>query len=345
MSAVIRLFVADLDGTLVGSVNEFPLYNDFRGKLNQLRRDNGLVWAACTGRSRRSFRSFFSPMHAMGITPDFVILKHAYIYGRTRFGYVPHAFWNLHIHYLLWANRLYIRQVIDEWYDMVTGGALGVRTFRRKQDRTAVRFDGEESARVAVGMLKDKVGAYQYLKVVQRGADVDVEAVPFTKGLAVAELAGHLGVATENVLAVGDGHNDISMLDGRVAGLTGCPANAAVEVKHTVHASGGHIAQSPSLRGVMEILAAHLRDEVCSDLPGGVPDRPPSRSLLSERGYGSRHRSAPKPLNVVLMAAVAYAVLVVFASFNLVPFISQDIMQPFRALESWLERLLTFIYR
>jgi len=344
MAPEIKLLVADLDGTLVGTVNEFPLYENFRRRLSELRRRDNMVWAACTGRSRRSFRLFFSPMNAMGITPDFVILKHAYIYGLTRFGYVPHAFWNIHIHYRLWANQLYIRQVINEWHDMVTGGALGVRTFRRRKNETAVRFDSEESASVAVRMLRDKLGDYHHLNIVQRKTDVDVTAIPYTKGLAVSELAEHLGLGPESIMAVGDGFNDMSMLDGRVARMTGCPLNAVREVKRVVHESDGHIASEPSLRGVMEILSAFDDGTVNSRLPEGVEDRPQVGSLLSERGYSSRHRHTEQPVNKWLIAAILYAVLVVFARFNLVPF-SGQIMRPFSILEKGLARVLTLFYR
>lgn len=343
MGPQFRLLVADLDGTLVGSVNEFPLYTQFRSRINEFRGRENLLWAACTGRSRRSFNRFFSPMRAMGISPDYVILNHAYIYGMSRFGFVPHVFWNLHIHYRLWANRMYVRQAINDWYDTVTGGALGVRTFRRRKDRTAVRFDSEESAGVAVQMLHDKLGDYQHIKIVHRRADVDVEAVPFTKGLAVAELAGHLGIGREHILTIGDGYNDISMLDGRVAKLVGCPSNAVRDVKMAVHKVGGHIAGSPSLRGVMEVLAAYSGGTVESRLPDGVDDSPESRSLLGERGPSSGRRPTKQPVNIWLVAGIVYAVLVVFASFDLVP-LSGAIMRPFRILESWFARLMAIFY-
>jgi hydroxymethylpyrimidine pyrophosphatase-like HAD family hydrolase len=37
----IRLIATDLDGTLIGSVDEFPLYSQFRQRLHAYRRENG----------------------------------------------------------------------------------------------------------------------------------------------------------------------------------------------------------------------------------------------------------------------------------------------------------------
>jgi hydroxymethylpyrimidine pyrophosphatase-like HAD family hydrolase len=46
-------------------------------------------------------------------------------------------------------------------------------------------------------------------------------------------MADHLGVAMSEVVAVGDGLNDLAML--RTAGLSAAPANAAAEVGAVVH--------------------------------------------------------------------------------------------------------------
>ena len=49
--ADIRLLVTDLDGTLIGSSAEFPLYATLSERIAGLRRDDGMKWAICTGRT------------------------------------------------------------------------------------------------------------------------------------------------------------------------------------------------------------------------------------------------------------------------------------------------------
>ena len=56
----------------------------------------------------------------------------------------------------------------------------------------------------------------------------------YHKGAALAELARLIEVPRENIFAAGDHHNDISMLDGKVAALPACPSNAIPEVKEAV---------------------------------------------------------------------------------------------------------------
>jgi len=343
MDADIRLIATDLDGTLIGGVNEFPLYKDFRDSINELRRHHNAVWAACTGRSRRSFREFFSPMQSMDIMPDYVILNHAYISKLRPIGYVPHFSWNLRIRYLIWSSQLRSQDAIQEWHQLIRGGAHGVRTVRLRRNRLHLRFESAESARVAAELLRERVRPYRHLHVFEYMREVDVRPVPFTKGLAVQELASHLGVGRENILAIGNGHNDISMLEGTVAALTGCPSNSDGEVMEVVHGAGGHIASGRALSGVMEILRAYETGEVCSDLPKNW--RPPDKQPHPRPEERKRHRKGRRRgwRKAWWGLAILYAVAMVFASFNLLPF-SGLIMKPYNWLMSIVTRIMELLW-
>ncbi|PYL60195.1 MAG: HAD family phosphatase, partial [Verrucomicrobia bacterium] len=76
----------------------------------------------------------------------------------------------------------------------------------------------------------------------------------YHKGAALGELARLLGVPREHIFASGDHHNDISMLDGRVAAMPSCPANAIPEVRNAVRNAGGYVAQKACGAGVHEAL-------------------------------------------------------------------------------------------
>ena len=157
---VIQLLATDLDGTLIGSATEFPLYTSFREKIRELRKNYGTIWVACTGRDLKSFRQFFSPMRTMGMSPDFVVVDHAYIFERTRMGYMPHVIWNLRIAYLIWINQVTARDVLNDWHETITGVSGGVTTLKRTKGRLRLRFDSAESASVAAEVLKEKLREY-----------------------------------------------------------------------------------------------------------------------------------------------------------------------------------------
>jgi len=177
--------------------------------------------------------------------------------------------------------------------------------------------NGFQTALGAESVLAERARPFRHLRVFRYQRDVDVRAVPFTKGLAVAELARHLGIDRAQILAIGDGHNDISMLDPSIAGMTGCPLNATPEIVEQVHAVGGHIARTPSLEGVIEIFDAYRAGKVCSDLPPQwIPaseTEHPAALRPAHKKRGRRDwRRLRKPL---LLAACLYTVYVVIAIF------------------------------
>src|SRR6202022_4134846 len=63
----------------------------------------------------------------------------------------------------------------------------------------------------------------------------------YHKGAVLAELARLIDIPRGNIFAAGDHHNDISMLDGKVAAMPACPANAIDEVKDAVCSAGGYV--------------------------------------------------------------------------------------------------------
>src|SRR5205823_14168892 len=83
----------------------------------------------------------------------------------------------------------------------------------------------------------------------------------YHKGAALAELARLIDIPRESIFAAGDHHNDISMLDGEVAGVPACPANAIEEVKAAVRSAGGYVAQREHGAGVREALRHFLEFE------------------------------------------------------------------------------------
>ncbi len=76
----------------------------------------------------------------------------------------------------------------------------------------------------------------------------------YHKGAALAELARLIDIPRQNIFAAGDHHNDISMLDGKVAAMPACPANAIAQVQDAVRNAGGYVAKSEHGAGVHEAL-------------------------------------------------------------------------------------------
>ena len=336
---VIQLLATDLDGTLIGSATEFPLYTSFREKMNELRKNYGTIWVACTGRNLKSFRRFFSPMRTMGMSPDFVVVSHAYIFERTRMGYMPHLIWNLRIAYLIWINQVTARDVLNDWHETITGVSGGVTTLKRTKGRLRLRFDSAESASVATEVLREKLRDYRHLQIFRTKDEIDVRTVPFTKGLSVSELARHLDIDKDEILTIGNGHNDISMLNGSFAGMSACPSNSEPEVMLTVHEAGGHVSGKTSLAGVLDSINAYSNDTVNSTLPEDWVE-PSQKKPESPRRASKRPKKMLTWKEWIFTGVIGYSVLVVFANYGMIPFVSKYVMIPYKIGLRILEKLI-----
>ena len=316
----IRILVTDVDGTLLGSKPEFALYRAFRLKIDEMRMLNRVQWVICTGRGLRSFSSVFLPMRSFGIVPDYVITRHAYIFEKRRVGYAPHSLWNAQVLAVQWQNRVRVarampllrRAVLSRLPPPFTQIAYD------SGNRLLFRFEEPGAATFAAEILTREAAPYRYLQVFHHMNEVDVRVVPFTKGLAVAALARHLRIPDRQVLVVGDGHNDISMMEINLNCRTACPANASPEVVETVHRTGGHIAKARHLSGVLEILSAYETGSIRSEFPEDwTPPASISNPIRSPGGHSGPPRKGMSSL--LLFLAALYTTLLVLASFQMVP--------------------------
>ena len=336
----IRVLVTDVDGTLLGRRPEFEQYKAFRLRMDQLRTVYGTRWVVCTGRSRRSFQVVFRPLRVFGILPDYLISNHAFIFVRVGTHVRPHVWWNLQVLMLVWRHFWEVYCAIPRLRKAVFARVPFPRIVHQSSHRICFRFYDEETAEFAAEILRGELRPYKYLRLFTHVKEVDIRTVPFTKGLAVAELARHLNIAPADILVIGDGHNDISMMESNLGCRTACPVNAAPEVVETVHLTGGHVGTRSNLAGVIEILDAYERGAVNSALPERwvlTSDRLNPTPAASE---GNRHSGL---IGALLFLAIIYTTLCALASFNLIPG-SKAILNPYLHVLSLLQHVLHHLF-
>ena len=306
----IRLLVTDADGTLMGNRPEFDQYRAFKARIDDLRKTHGMLWVVCTGRSLGGYKNIFNSMHVFGISPDYVIVNHAYIFECKKWGYLPHWFWNLRILWLQWKDERTVRRGLPKIRKAVMARNPFARVLVSNGQRLCFRFDDESATAFGAEVLRAHVRPYKHLQILQSACEMSVRVIPFTKGLAVIELARHLGIANPQILVVGDGHNDISMMELNPPCHTACPANAVPEVVATVHRTHGHIASERNLNGVLEVLTAYeqgkLNDKLPADWEESEPNGAPRAHSRGIRGVAG---------TTILLGLVLYTTMLVVASF------------------------------
>ncbi|MEI6564862.1 MAG: HAD family hydrolase [bacterium] len=330
----IRMLVTDADGTLIGRRPEFEQYRAFRARINDLRTTYGANWVVCTGRSLMGYKRLFRAMNAFGISPDYVITHHAFIYECRSWGHLPHWIWNLRVHWLQWKDDIALRRALPKLKKAVLSRNPFARLLYSSKDRLAFRFDDEGAANFGAEILRAEARPYQYLQVFQMPGEVDVRVIPFTKGLAVKELARHLGISNRQILVVGDGHNDISMMEMDPPCHTACPANAVAEVIEAVHRTHGHIASEKNLGGVMEAMNAYEKGEINDKLPEDwrgfdLPSERRPQSTGMRSGVGT----------ALILLMVVYTTLLVLSSFCHFPG-RRIILKPYNKMMESIQRLI-----
>ncbi|MDQ2867185.1 MAG: HAD-IIB family hydrolase [Verrucomicrobiota bacterium] len=248
-----RLLSTDFDGTLVAHERDPVIDPACVALMSELQR-GGTKWAINTGRSVELLQSGLLDFE-FPIVPDFILTSERDVFRRAKNGREWEAFgdWNercARAHNELFTSAESLLQEILDFANQQTKARviyLGhapeglIAQTEEEMDRITRFIDGARA--------KQPEFHYQRNTIYLRFCHAD-----YHKGAALAELARLIEIPREAIFAAGDHHNDLSMLDGRYAAMPACPANAIAEVKETVRAAGGYVAQREFGAGVHEAL-------------------------------------------------------------------------------------------
>jgi HAD superfamily hydrolase (TIGR01484 family) len=257
MSSQIRLISTDFDGTLVCRPGEPVLHRPCMELIRELQAA-GAIWTINTGRSVDLLESGLADF-SFPLRPDFILTSERDVFRPGQNGEKWEAFgdWNERCardHAELFSSS---RSVLAEVIDFVNQKTKARVIYEPEGLAGLVAASEEEMDRVTEfieqARAKHPKLNYQRNTVYLRFCHAD-----YHKGAALAELSRLINIPRENIFATGDHHNDISMLDGKVAGMPSCPANAIPEVKDAVRAAGGYTAQNEFGAGVYEALRYFL---------------------------------------------------------------------------------------
>ena len=253
----IKLLSLDFDGTMVSHVSE-PILDPECMKLIRDFQNNGAVWAINTGRSVDLLESGLSDFE-FPIRPDFILTTEREVFrpGTNGEKWEPFGDWNercAHDHAELFSSS---QSTLAEVVDFVTQKTKAQLLYHTEGLEGLRAANEEEMDRIVefIEQARDPESKFHYQRntIFLRFCHAD-----YHKGTALAELARLIEVPRENIFAAGDHHNDISMLNGQVAGMPSCPANAIEEVKTAVRDAGGYVAKRNHGAGVREALEHFL---------------------------------------------------------------------------------------
>jgi len=253
----IRLLSTDFDGTLIGHQPDARTARSLSAALTGLRQA-GAVWAVNTGRQLWFALEGLEHVH-LPHDPEFVLTSEKDIYRRVEEGsWEAFGDWNARTE----------QQTLD-LFGRAGHVFAAIERLATLEDGIEVLY---ENGRLAGLMTADPETMDRAADLVREMA-ADVPEFSFNrndvwmrfthreihKGSALAELARLLGIPRGEVLAIGDHHNDIPMLDGSAAGMVACPSNAVSAVQEVVRRNGGYVSPYPWGEGVADAIR-HFSD-------------------------------------------------------------------------------------
>lgn len=244
-----KLLSTDFDGTLVFHPDGLRCPGAFAEAVERHKRNSG-IWVINTGRSLEhmleGLRDFRAPFE-----PDFLIVNERHIHRRENGDWPGWNPWNQicdEVHReLLQTSRPLLEEMAH--YARELGG---VEIITEDHTPVGIITETEEIMDAMVLFLDRERAHFPGFHFQRNTIYLRFSHEKFSKGSALAELAALLEIGIEEILAIGDNHNDLSMLHSEIAGMVACPENAVQEVKDAVRASGGYLARQPFGKGSAE---------------------------------------------------------------------------------------------
>ena len=248
----IRLLSTDFDGTLIGHEPDARTAASLAGALSDLRAA-GAVWAVNTGRQLWFALEGLEHAH-LPHDPEFVLSSEKDIYRRVEAGsWEAFGDWNART-----------EERTSDLFGRARHVLHAIAEMAAREDGIEMLY---EHGRIA-GLMTPDAATMDVVaaRIVEVAADVPEFSFnrndvwmrfahrEIHKGSSLAELARQLGIPRDEVLAIGDHHNDIPMLDGSAAAMVACPGNAVDEVKRVVRSRGGYVSPHPWGEGVADAI-------------------------------------------------------------------------------------------
>jgi len=248
-----KLIACDLDNTLMEKVPIAPEIKDFIVKI----RKKGIKFVINSGRSLKDILEilFQSRIPCSEGYPEAIISTHgAFIHYLKGNNYVEDEEWNKKKEKELEILRQEIGWKSKLWEKLIEE-KLKIKPVSKQIDQGIFRVffsSKEEAEKVRQAITKES--SFKYTTFLRNKHLLLATLSTAQKGYSLLRVTRHFNISPNQVLAIGDSHNDEDMLDGRYGFIPAAPSNADEEVKLLVKNNNGYVASLPEGKGVMEIV-------------------------------------------------------------------------------------------
>lgn len=249
----------DFDGTLYNASRAGVVPTRLVKLIQELSQRN-FVWGVNTGRSLEFLKEGIQQA-GFSIQPDFIIAREREVYFLEEGLYREDRHWNQMMeqaHDEIFSEysseidkmkSMVLEETKAQWISVPGDEAGIIATDLTEMDKILKMLDPIFKTCTALDYLHNTI----YLRLTHRD---------YHKGTSLAYVAKTLSILSDSVFAMGDGENDLGMLDSEFAKKISCPANAAEVVKKQVRKHHGYVASEAEALGVIESLEYFYSNEL-----------------------------------------------------------------------------------
>lgn len=234
-----RLIALDMDGTLLGKDGTISKENK---KWIQYARESGTEVTIATGRPTRMIRFY---LDSLNLQAPFVVANGSEVWTVGGTLLERHTLSHKHVSFLY---SLAIKYGTHFWSSVVDE-VFKPGTFPKEIEKYEwLKFGFKNEDPELMAYLWNRLEEYGGLEISSSDPlNIEVNPKGISKATGLQRVCDHLGITSEEVVAIGDGLNDVAMF--RWAGLSIAMANAPTEVQAvadriTAHHSEDGVAQA-----------------------------------------------------------------------------------------------------
>lgn len=255
---MIKMIAMDFDWTLVDhSVKKNKVGKELIDELNSfIKKGNyaGIV-------SGRVYWNFQTELESFGIEwanpfPNYIIAREAYIYKIDKDNYIENEEYNPEIKQKIMALNVELAKHLDEIIALYKRENIKINNFMVYGDFGVEIHVAEKDAQKAMLVMEEfvKDKNIKDAAVHRNGIMITIYHKQAGKGNTLLEAAKSFGIKPQEVLAIGDNYNDISMIDGKLGFVGACVGNADDNIKEIVRNGGGYVGEGMAYRGILDVI-------------------------------------------------------------------------------------------
>lgn len=191
--------------------------------------------------------------------PTFVVVRENYVHWQKQNKFIAHEPWNSKMTAQMASFTKSLSSHVQGWLDDLADHGLHPGKWILFSDfGLEIHFPTNEMAASACLLMENWLGQVPDLHIHRNRMMANLVHRQSGKGFALQQAALAKGLTVEQVLAIGDSLNDLSMLDGSYGFASAAVGNADPVIKQAVLDNSGMVAQRPASQGMLEILKTIL---------------------------------------------------------------------------------------